>query len=308
MTADSILDPSLPELAPHLERGHPYLAALLERAGRRALRMHADEVTVEHVFGACMEDEDSAAHQVVVHAFADPETLDVELLALSPGTMVVASGAALPFSPLALDALRAARGTALESGASVVSDASVMLQCVAALPEDVANDLASAGYDATALAATAAETSDDAPAIDPDSALFRHFTDAGKRALSLANKAAFAAREPSIGPARLVAGLLAAQPALETQSGLTGSRASNVLNGRTVDPSPIPHRPLPPGEDLAQLLRVLPSNAGSIEILIAGHSSTTGELRELLQRHKVTESLLERAREAFHDPDSPSIR
>ena len=91
----------------------PYLRGLLDNGVRRALWMHAEQVHLEHVLGATVGDEDSAAGQVIEHAFADPETIDMELLALSPGLMVVGAKAVLPFSLGALAALREARTRAL---------------------------------------------------------------------------------------------------------------------------------------------------------------------------------------------------
>ena len=55
----------------------------------------------------------------------DPSGFANEMLALSPGMMVVGTSAALPFSPRAVDALRAARDAAREAGAEAVSVAAI---------------------------------------------------------------------------------------------------------------------------------------------------------------------------------------
>ena len=68
------------------------------RAARYALRLHAEELAIEHLFASLLEDEECGATRLVLHAFADPETLAVEVLALCPGIMVVGSEHCLPFS------------------------------------------------------------------------------------------------------------------------------------------------------------------------------------------------------------------
>src|SRR5262245_18257872 len=90
----------------------PCARASLTRARKLALRLHAEELSPEHWLAALLEDEDYAATRTVLHAFADPETIGVEVLALCEGIMVVGSGRTLPFSVLGVEALRAARSTA----------------------------------------------------------------------------------------------------------------------------------------------------------------------------------------------------
>lgn len=299
-------------LAPHVLRLDPYVGTLLAAAGRRALRLHADQVTVEHLLGVCMEDGECAAYQVVEHAFADPETLDQELLALSPGIMVVGSAAVLPFSPRAVEALRAARDAALGAGAAAVR-VGVVAGCAArVLPEPTRDDLRAAGLDEGRLAPAAAEgpgtpeqAADPEPAADPEQAgrsLFERFDEPAKRALALANKGAHGRGEHSIGPAQLVIACLRAAPELEALAGLSAARARELLAGRTADDSEPAPRLIPPHPELSGFLERVPGGGGSLDLLAAGHALGREEIVGLLLRHRITEPLLERARDAFRDP------
>ena len=80
----------------------PYARGLLQAAGAHALRLHAETVSPEHLLWALMDDPSAAAHAAVLHAFADPGTIADEVLAVSPGLLVVA------FAALVLRASRAA--------------------------------------------------------------------------------------------------------------------------------------------------------------------------------------------------------
>lgn len=294
------------DVAPHVARLAPYVSELLAAAGRRALRVHADEVSLEHLLGACMEDEECAAHQLVVHAFADPETIDLELLALSPGTMVVSSSAALPFSPRALDALRAARGAACDAGAAEVEAAVVLARAVAALEGPLARALGDAGYSDGDLAPAGADGgAERGGGLERDGPLFRGFSDGAKRALSHANRAASSRREASIGPAQLVLSCLAEEPALGGRSGLSAVRARSLLAGHTVDPTAPAPRSIPPQPVLVAVLAAAPDGGGSLELWAASRRLGGDEVGALLERHRITAALLERAEGAFRDPVLP---
>ncbi|TDJ71732.1 MAG: hypothetical protein E2O39_07900 [Planctomycetota bacterium] len=294
------LDTEAPGLARAIARLHAHVGVLLERAGQRALRLHADEVTLEHLVGAVMEDEECAASQAVLHAFADPETLSVELLALSPGVMVVSSASTLPFSPRAFEALVGARDDAAERGADEVTEAVLLLHSARHLPEDVRAAFAEAGYGEERLSAQPGQG-----LVAASGPLFKHFSTAGKRALSNANKASARAREDSIGPGQLFLACLEVAPALAGDSGLGAARARAALAGRTADPTPPAPRLIPPDERLLAFLGRLPAGGGSLALLHACHGAGTEEMRELLVRHKVTEALLARAMGAFEDPAGP---
>jgi len=291
-----------------LERFSPYLRSLLERAVERARRLHADHVALEHLIGAAVEDEESAAYQATEHAFADPELVARELLALSPGVMVVGSEAALPFSPAAVEALWAARDAAAAAGSSEVSAAVVLAHALAALPEDLRGALARAGYRAPAPAPGPASGSERGAgertaAVDREAPLFRHFSSAAKQALSRANKAASRGGEESIGPARILLACLEIEPPLAARVGLGGSAARAALAGRTADPTRPPQRALDPDRELLDFLERLPDRSGSLELFLECLRGEHPELRELLGRHKLSTAMLERAAEAFSDPE-----
>lgn len=285
------LDLEHPTIARTLARAHPYLRTLCTAAGARALGMHADEVTVEHLLDACMRDEECAAYELVVHAFADPETVSFELAALSPGMMVVGSIAALPFSTLAVEALRAARAACLTVDGDEVGCGVVLREAHARLPGSI-------GLDESKLAAEPGGSG-----LSPEGSLFRGFSTNAKQALSRANKAAHAKKEPSISPAQLVLACLKVDPALAERAGLSVTAARSRLTDGTLDLTPPPPRSLPPSTELTELLENLPDRAGSLELWAGVRSGSVEELRTLLDRHKITSSLLERAFGAFTDPD-----
>ena len=66
-------------------------------------------------------------------------------------------------------------------------------------------------------------------------------------------------------------------------------------------------RRVPPTDELVEVLESLPEDADSLTFLIAARNTGSQELQALLERHKVTSSLLERARDAFRDPASSSL-
>lgn len=287
--------PALATLAPRLGN---YARRMLTAAGERALWLHSDEVTPEHWLGAFLADEDSGASQLVTHAFADPETLDQELLALSPGIMVVGSKAALPFSPGGLVAVRAARESSLAAGSDTVEAGVLLGACVAAMPAEHARALTGRGFDPSSLVAVPCEN----PTLRADGFLFQGFADPAKRALSQANKDAFGAGEPHISPARLLLACLALEPELESQCGIGRLQAASELRGKTLDEAAPVDRALPPSEELLAFLELLPQGSDSIAALGAVRSQGNEELVALLDRHKITTSLLERSKAAFTDP------
>ena len=140
----STLDRS-PEVRGMLESAGPYLALGLERAARYALRLHAEELAIEHLFASLLEDEECGATRLVLHAFADPETLAVEVLALCPGIMVVGSKHCLPFSVRGVRALEAARGRAMAGGEDEVASTDLLRAAAAELPAETHRALVEAG-------------------------------------------------------------------------------------------------------------------------------------------------------------------
>ena len=277
----------------------PYMARLLAQATARALRLHADVITIEHLLGAALEDEDSAATAVVEHAFADPETVASELLALSPGVMVVGSTASLPFSTRALSALSAARSAAVQGNWPEITPSIVLHAALLELDANVQGDLRQAGL--TESSATSPGLGD-STGVRPDGPLFAHFSSSARQALSRSNRGAHRLRESSIGPAQVLLACLEVDEELGGQVGMGLAKARMVLRGRTFDPTPPAERELPPDELLPAFLRTLPAGAGSLELMAAAHANGTDELRLLFERHKITAALLERASGAFEDP------
>jgi hypothetical protein len=230
----------------------------------------------------------------VLHAFADPGTIDDEALAISPGVMVVASGSTLPFSPTAVEALVRARAAA---HGGEVAPREVLVAALGSLGDEALAALGKAGLVlAPAAPAPLPDTADDA---EP---LFRRFTTEAKRALSNANRAAAQSDEPSIGPARLVIACLERDEELASEAGLAWRRARLALTGHTLDATPPRPRALPADEALLTLLGRLPEGASSTAVLGEMIASGPLELGQILTRHKVTTSLIERARDAFGDP------
>jgi len=274
----------------------PYLSRVLDRAAQLALEVHADFLSVEHVIGAVLRDEESAANQTIVFAFADPETLGLELLALSPGIMVVGSAATRPFSPRAVEALERARRWAAATGSERVEIDSLCAAAASVLPVELLAALRDAGYrDVVPPEPSASDPSGPAPSV--------RLAEAAKLALSRATKATARASEPAIGPARIFHACLQAGPELEGRVGLTAARARLVLEGSFVDRSPLPNRELGADETLLAFLSRLPARGGSLELLAACHHESTPELSELLLRHKIAPELLRRAAAELTDPD-----
>ena len=305
------LDRNDPELERMRSRLAPYARTLLDRAGEHAARLHADMVTLEHLLAVVLEDEDSAAHQLVLHAFADPATIAGETLAISPGVMVVAADSTLPFSTRGVVALRRARELAVEARADEVGASELLLGAREEL-EDAAREM----LDAAGFRAAAAERSAQAGAggepggskIDADGPLFRHFSMTAKRSLSAANRGAAQAGQRAISPAQVLIGCLRTDEALGEETGVTWQRARMLLASHSEDPTPVPQRELPADAGLRGFLGGLGDGADSLTLLGAMRTRGPTELAEILVRHKISEELLERALGAFRDPIQPPER
>ena len=292
-----------PRLEALLARLGDYARELVLRSGVHAARLHADAVTPDHLLSTLMDDADSAAAATVLHAFADPETISGEALALSPGVMVVASDSTLPFSPGALAALYAARARAERRGASEVEIEDLLDEALLALAPDLGARLAAAGIRAApARTSASAASAGDAAPPPADEPLFRRFSAGAKRALSAANRAAAAYDLAEISPAHLVLGCLKSDEALATRAGIGFTRARMLFGDRTADDAPPDARELPADPALLAFLDDLPAGAGSVDLLLRFHAGGTPELAQILTRHKLAASLLLRARAAFRDP------
>jgi ATP-dependent Clp protease ATP-binding subunit ClpA len=290
------LDPALERI---LQALAPHGRALFARAAEEALRLHAEEVTVEHLLMSTMADEDCGAHALVLHAFADPETIRAETVALAPGVMVVASGATLPFSPRALAALLGARQSAADDDAPEVEAEHLLRAALGALADAGREALRSAGL---ALEPSASPADDPAGRAARGPPLFERFSSDAKRALASANKGAAEAALAAIAPAHLVVGCLRAVESLAEVAGLTWQRARLLLAAEGVDPTPLSERSLPAERALVRLLERLPPAAGSVALLGEMLAGGSPELVQLLGRHKITPALVQRGLTAFPDP------
>jgi ATP-dependent Clp protease ATP-binding subunit ClpA len=288
--ADARQSAALAQLAPSGQRA-------LHAAAAEALRVHAREISLEHLVSTLMADEASAAHRAVLHAFADPDSIAAEALALAPGLLVVGSGASLPFSTRAARALFAARTSMSAAGARAVEPEHLARAAVDELDEAPRGLLASA-LDASAREASAAPAPDLARASD----LLHAYSLASKRALGLACRLAHRARRRAIAPAHVLLACLEGAPELGAALGFTLVRARAALSGRDEDASAPPDRPLAPDAELGAALLALAPGADTHALLALAIEAGSPELRALLGRHRTTSALLERTRAALADP------
>lgn len=279
----------------------PYARASLARAEGLARRLHAEELVPEHWLAALLADEDCGATRIVLHAFADPATIGVEVLALCPGIMVVGSGRTLPFSMRALAALRNARVLAAARGAASLEPGDLCLAASRELDARVAARLAPLEGTDLAAAGEAAAASGPALAV-PTRSLFKNYTQAGLRALGASARAAGTAGRAAIAPAHLVLGCLEVDEELRERTGLTAGRARLAFAGLDEDATPLPDRDLTASRELVELLRSLPDASGTVAAMGWFLSAGSGELVAVLKRQKVNWALFERCRDTFTDP------
>jgi ATP-dependent Clp protease ATP-binding subunit ClpA len=288
-----------------------YARGCLDRSGELALQIHADDVGAEHLLATLMDDAECAAHRVVLHAFADPETIADEARALASGILISGSTASLPFSPLGVRALRAARALAAARRDVEVGLAHVLLASFDELEPDLRGTFEDSGWSRTGVEGLLAEgllasVEPGRPAVAESGHLFQAFSDDAKRVLSSAARLARAAPASSISAAHLFQACLQSETALERAAGMPASRARIALRGRSADDSRVEGRPLAVDEVLERLLAGLGAGADTLEVLAGFHRGETPELARILARHKVTEALVARTRGAFRDPDVPS--
>lgn len=288
--ADALQRTALERLAPSGQRA-------LRAAAAEALRVHARELSLEHLVSTLMADELCAAHRAVLHAFADPDSIAAEALALAPGLLVVGSGASLPFSTRAARALFAARAIAAGAGASAVEPQQLARAALVELEEGARALLAGALAEPGSAAPPAGS-----PDLERASELLHAYSLASKRALGLACRLAHRAGRRAIAPAHVLLACLESAPELGAALGFTLSRARAALAGRDEDASAPPDRPLSPDAELGAALSALPPGADTHALLALAIASGSAELRALLARHRTTSALLERTRGALADP------
>ena len=271
----------------------PYLVRLIERAAELALEIHAESVSIEHLLASAMRDEDSAANQAVVFAFADPETVLSEILALCPGILIVGTASTRAFSPGAVQALASSRASAERAGRLEVELGDLVLAAASMLPEAIRARLEGLGWRSEPPSAGGDALTTSACRLGEQA----------KLALSRAARAAVGAGEATIGPARIFVAGLQLDPHLAAQMGVDGSRARLACEGAYLDTSRPRPRRLPPDAGLLGFLERLHPGAGSLELLRACHDPATSELRELFSRHKLGLGLLDRVQGKLCDPE-----
>ena len=285
-----------PGLSEQLELLGPYAALTVERAARFGLKLHADEVHVEHLLATLLEEDHSAAGQTIIHAFADPETIRSEVMALCPGILVIGSKRSLPFSVLGVGAMELSREKARRLGAARIEPLHLLLAAIDKLPTELAAGLAELGFQDEPLEAVGG------PELVPQTGPLLRFFDAdARRALSAACHHAVRLGRDAISPAHLMMGSLESSEG--GLAGLSATRAQMHLGGRDEDPTALPDRSLPFSEELLRLLAALPPGASTAGLLASVVALGSPELRSLLDRQKVTLTLLEHTQGAFGDPD-----
>jgi ATP-dependent Clp protease ATP-binding subunit ClpA len=289
--------PALQRLASRLA---PYARASFDRGIELAARIHAEELSSEHWLAALLADETCAARRAVLHAFADPETIGSEVLALCSGIMVVGSARTLPFSVLAVEALEAARELAVARGASRVSTVDVFTSARERVHPELAGRV---GELREWSPATDDPTTSAEPPVSLEGPLFRFFSEQAKRAMSASARAAQALKRDAIAPWHLLQGVLENDAELRARTGLSAARLRLASGGLDEDRSALSPRLFEAEGELRTLLEGLPQGAGTLEVLawILAHGNR--EVAALLQRQKVTEALVGRCLGVLTDPD-----
>ena len=274
-----------------------YLEAAHVSAAELALSLHADVVSREHLVCVLLSDAESALSELVEHAFADPETLHQDALALAPGILVVGSGATMPFSVRAVRAARRAVKLAQRAGLSRVTPACVLKAAYEELSTDALAQLKGAGCLPTGVKLEGEQG--DLPA---GTHLFHPFNDEARRTLTSASRLAAQVKRRTLTPADLVAGALSEDAGLPQEFGADAASVAVLLRPFAEDTTPPLPRDLKDDEELSQLWSSLSQGAGSLEVLEVILREPEGELAQVFCRQKVTSALLERSRATFVDP------
>jgi hypothetical protein len=287
------------ELAPLTARLAPYARASFDQAAALAARLHAEEISPEHWLAALLADEGCAATRAVLHAFADPETLGIEVLALCAGIMVVGSERTLPFSVRGVEVLHAARARADARRAPAVEPADLFASALAFLAGEAGTRLA--GVAGAALAPWTSAGAAAAPAFRAGP-LLGGFSAQSLRALGASARSAASFAREAIGPAHVLLGVLEVDEGLRSELGLATGRTRMALAGVDADSTPLPPRRIAAEPRLQALLASLPAEAETLDVLAEMLARASEELKALLLRQKVTGALIERCRGTFRDP------
>lgn len=296
------LSPDDPVLTRARETLSPFGVELLERCAAFALELHAEELSPEHLLVALMRAEESGVHRAALFAFADPETVAAEALALAPGILVVGSSRSMPFSVAGAAALRAARQRAVEAGADSVTPGDVLLAAVDALTPEAREALGRSGFDGGGVAAQRGPSEAGATPLHDGGEVLAGYSSGAMRALGVACRTAVQLSREAISPAHLIFATLEVDGALAERAGTLPMRVRSSLTGLDVDPATPPERALVADERLAALLADVPAGSGSVGLYASLVDHATAEMRQLLDRHKLGPEFAARARGGFDDP------
>lgn len=274
-----------------------YLDSTRARATTLALELHADVISREHLVCCLLDDEESALYELVEHAFADPETLYQDALALAPGILVVGSSATCSFSVRSVRAARAAVELARSAGLAKVGLGCVLRAACAELPEDARAALSEAGCDPEAAPLDGVQGD-----LTEGTHLFHPFSDEARRALTSASRHAARGGRGALSPADLVIGALGEDAELARCFGTDATGANTLLGPFAEDLTKPEHRELEEDEELSQLFSGLPVDGGSLDVLKLILSEPEEELAQVFLRQKVTAALLDRSKATFVDP------
>ena len=274
-----------------------YLQDAHARAVELALNLHSEEVTLEHLVCALLSDEESAICELVEHAFADPETLFEDALALAPGILIVGSGATRPFSVRAVEVARRAVELARTEELASVSPACLLRAACEELTPEALSALKETGCDSGAV-----DLSGENGTLPEAKHLFHPFGDAARRALTSASRQVPRDSRRGISPADLIVGALSEDPGLARAFGTSSSAASALLRPFSEDKTPPPARDIPDDEALGKTLAALSLESGSLDLLQLVLRNSEAELAQVFLRQKVTSALLERSLTTFVDP------
>ena len=212
----------------------------------------------------------------------------IEVLALSPGILVVGSDKSLPFSPGSVLALETARRSAIAARASKITPKRLALAAVehldAAGQKAVGSD---PGFD------------DEAEAGEPmaeDALVLAALTPNARRALGAACRRAQRTDHDAITPAHVVLGV-----GDVSESG-SASHLDFALAGSLDDATPLPSRALPVETEFEAWLTKLETPIETVDLLRRVLADTTSELALLFAQDRITPALVERVGTAYEDP------
>jgi len=290
------------------EKLAPYALHVLHRTAEHALHLFADEIVPEHLLTAMMSDDDCAAYHAVIFAFADPQTIGREALALSPGILVVSSSHSLPFSPHGVTALFRAREFAREQAAYEVSPTHLMCTAFDGLAESLQSKLREAGLDRDSLASAQVEKPAESHSeISLEDALFASFSEDSRRILGVACKLAKQNQREAISPAHILGACVQRQPELASRAKIHAMQLSSAIGRGDADESSPEPRAIPLDKAMLDFLGTLSPTASGLSTLdlldgFCRRGST--EVLDILKHNRITSELIGRVAGSYKDPES----